>query len=290
MVPREPGRAAVGRRAAHRRRLLRGGRRRPAGAARPPVPCGPRSTASSTGRGRRDDERQRAAARRRRRPRRHRTGHGDAGRRRRSAHRSRAHRRRPSTPSATAARTPTSRSREGEVDVEERTVECWRHGSQFSLETGEPLSLPATKPTPTYEVVVRRRPDPARSRPVSESAAAHELVIDGLRAGVGGREILRGIDLTCAAARSTPSWARTARASRRCRTCWRASPATRCSAAASPSTASTSSPSSHGSGHRPACSSPCSTPSRCPACALRDLLREVASSPPDAASTASTSW
>jgi 3-phenylpropionate/trans-cinnamate dioxygenase ferredoxin subunit len=44
---------------------------------------------------------------------------------------------------------------EGDVDVVERTVECWRHGSQFSLETGEPLSLPATKATPTYVVVVR---------------------------------------------------------------------------------------------------------------------------------------
>jgi 3-phenylpropionate/trans-cinnamate dioxygenase ferredoxin subunit len=44
---------------------------------------------------------------------------------------------------------------EGEVDVAERTIECWRHGSQFSLETGAPLSLPATKPTPTYDVVVR---------------------------------------------------------------------------------------------------------------------------------------
>lgn len=44
---------------------------------------------------------------------------------------------------------------EGEVDARERTIECWRHGSQFSLETGAALSLPATKPTPTYDVVVR---------------------------------------------------------------------------------------------------------------------------------------
>lgn len=33
-------------------------------------------------------------------------------------------------------------------------VECPRHGSEFELETGEPLSLPATLPVPTYEVVV----------------------------------------------------------------------------------------------------------------------------------------
>ena len=44
---------------------------------------------------------------------------------------------------------------EGDVDVDECTIECWRHGSQFSLKTGEPLSLPATKATPTYDVVVR---------------------------------------------------------------------------------------------------------------------------------------
>lgn len=33
-------------------------------------------------------------------------------------------------------------------------VECPRHGSEFSLETGEPDSLPATKPVPVYEVIV----------------------------------------------------------------------------------------------------------------------------------------
>lgn len=41
---------------------------------------------------------------------------------------------------------------EGEVFAEEREIECWKHGSTFSLETGEPLSLPATKPVPVYEV------------------------------------------------------------------------------------------------------------------------------------------
>lgn len=43
---------------------------------------------------------------------------------------------------------------EGEVEPEKRTLECWKHGSEFSLETGEPLALPATRPTPTYEVRV----------------------------------------------------------------------------------------------------------------------------------------
>ncbi len=41
---------------------------------------------------------------------------------------------------------------EGEVDPDELEIECWKHGSRFSLVTGEPSSLPATKPTPTYEV------------------------------------------------------------------------------------------------------------------------------------------
>jgi 3-phenylpropionate/trans-cinnamate dioxygenase ferredoxin component len=43
---------------------------------------------------------------------------------------------------------------EGEVDTEERTIECWKHGSEFSLETGEALTLPATKAEPVYEVRV----------------------------------------------------------------------------------------------------------------------------------------
>ena len=33
-------------------------------------------------------------------------------------------------------------------------VTCPLHGAQFSLETGEALCLPATKPIPTYEVRV----------------------------------------------------------------------------------------------------------------------------------------
>jgi 3-phenylpropionate/trans-cinnamate dioxygenase ferredoxin subunit len=43
---------------------------------------------------------------------------------------------------------------EGEVDPEERTIECWKHGSEFSLETGEALTLPATRPVPVYDVRV----------------------------------------------------------------------------------------------------------------------------------------
>ena len=43
---------------------------------------------------------------------------------------------------------------EGEIWEEEREVECWKHGSTFSLVTGEPQSLPATRPVPVYEVQV----------------------------------------------------------------------------------------------------------------------------------------
>jgi 3-phenylpropionate/trans-cinnamate dioxygenase ferredoxin subunit len=43
---------------------------------------------------------------------------------------------------------------EGEVFCDGREIECVKHGSLFSLETGEPLTLPATQPVPVYEVRV----------------------------------------------------------------------------------------------------------------------------------------
>ena len=43
---------------------------------------------------------------------------------------------------------------EGEVNIEERTLDCWKHGSQFSVDDGRPISLPATRPVPTYAVDV----------------------------------------------------------------------------------------------------------------------------------------
>jgi 3-phenylpropionate/trans-cinnamate dioxygenase ferredoxin subunit len=43
---------------------------------------------------------------------------------------------------------------EGDVHCDERELECWKHGSTFSLVTGEPQSLPATRPVPVYEVTV----------------------------------------------------------------------------------------------------------------------------------------
>ena len=43
---------------------------------------------------------------------------------------------------------------EGEVDVEDETIECPRHGSLFDLRTGQPKSLPATLPVVTFPVKV----------------------------------------------------------------------------------------------------------------------------------------
>jgi len=43
---------------------------------------------------------------------------------------------------------------EGDVWEDEREIECPKHGSTFSLETGEPKTLPATQPVPVYKVRV----------------------------------------------------------------------------------------------------------------------------------------
>ena len=43
---------------------------------------------------------------------------------------------------------------EGDVHADDKSIECWKHGSQFDLRTGEPLSLPAVRPTPVYEARV----------------------------------------------------------------------------------------------------------------------------------------
>jgi len=39
--------------------------------------------------------------------------------------------------------------------VEGDTLECWAHGSKFSLRTGRPLSLPAYEPVPVYQVELK---------------------------------------------------------------------------------------------------------------------------------------
>ena len=43
---------------------------------------------------------------------------------------------------------------EGDVWDDEREIACPKHGSTFSLCTGEPQTLPATRPVPVYTVRV----------------------------------------------------------------------------------------------------------------------------------------
>ena len=43
---------------------------------------------------------------------------------------------------------------DGEVFQDEREIECWKHGTTFSLVDGSPQSLPATRPVPVYDVVI----------------------------------------------------------------------------------------------------------------------------------------
>ncbi|GAB3131653.1 non-heme iron oxygenase ferredoxin subunit [Marisediminicola antarctica] len=38
--------------------------------------------------------------------------------------------------------------------VEDDTLECWAHGSKFSLNTGKPITLPAYEPVPVYAVTI----------------------------------------------------------------------------------------------------------------------------------------
>lgn len=43
---------------------------------------------------------------------------------------------------------------EGEVDCDEKTLTCWKHGAEFSLVDGVPQTLPATQPVPVWDVEV----------------------------------------------------------------------------------------------------------------------------------------
>ncbi len=42
---------------------------------------------------------------------------------------------------------------EGDLLLEEREIECWKHGSTFSLVDGKPQCLPATAPVPVYVIL-----------------------------------------------------------------------------------------------------------------------------------------
>ena len=43
---------------------------------------------------------------------------------------------------------------EGEVDPDDRTIECWKHGSELLARDRGALILPATRPVPVYDVRV----------------------------------------------------------------------------------------------------------------------------------------
>ena len=44
---------------------------------------------------------------------------------------------------------------EGELDVEEQTIECPKHGSTFDLNSCRPRTLPATQPVEAFAVKVQ---------------------------------------------------------------------------------------------------------------------------------------
>lgn len=43
---------------------------------------------------------------------------------------------------------------EGEVDCDDHTIECARHGALFSLRNGAAVTFPATRPVAAYDVRV----------------------------------------------------------------------------------------------------------------------------------------
>jgi len=43
---------------------------------------------------------------------------------------------------------------EGEILCDSREIECWKHGSAFSLVTGVPQTFPATQPVPVFAASV----------------------------------------------------------------------------------------------------------------------------------------
>jgi 3-phenylpropionate/trans-cinnamate dioxygenase ferredoxin subunit len=43
---------------------------------------------------------------------------------------------------------------EGELNEQDCTVECPRHGARFDLKTGKPITLPAYVPVDTFPVII----------------------------------------------------------------------------------------------------------------------------------------
>ena len=105
---------------------------------------------------------------------------------------------------------------EGDVLADERTLECWKHGSGFSLETGEPTSLPATRPVPGVRGARRRRRGGGggRERAVPSTCSRSAACAPAWPA----RRSSRASTSPSAPVRCTPSWARTAPARAPCPT------------------------------------------------------------------------
>ncbi len=68
---------------------------------------------------------------------------------------------------------------EGEVWADTKELECWKHGSSFSLETGAPATLPAVMPVPVYvasvvdgNIVIDVEAPAAQSRNQSQEASS----------------------------------------------------------------------------------------------------------------------
>lgn len=70
---------------------------------------------------------------------------------------------------------------EGDVDAADCAVECWKHGSAFSLRTGEPQSLPAVRPVPVYAVRIDGDDIVVSDIMVSEGVVGERVVREGER-------------------------------------------------------------------------------------------------------------
>ncbi|MDO4887887.1 MAG: non-heme iron oxygenase ferredoxin subunit [Actinomycetaceae bacterium] len=42
-----------------------------------------------------------------------------------------------------------------EGDVDDGTIDCYKHGAAFDLKSGRPLTLPATTPVPVYAIEIK---------------------------------------------------------------------------------------------------------------------------------------
>ena len=99
------------------------------------------------------------------------------------------------SPTVQPSELATFRRRSRNVQLQHRST---KHGSTFSLKTAVPV--------PAGDGTGRGLPGDGRRRRGSGERPLSELVIEGLRASVGGKEKLRGVDLTVASGQVHRSW------------------------------------------------------------------------------------